>query len=112
MDIWKTCGVVTNDRTHQVRHERRRHRQPQGAAGQIFYIMQCTLARCQLYQHATGTPDIGQSGIRRLDRTGGAVEQHDAERVFQLTDLLRQGGLRDVEDLSRPRETAVVGDCQ
>ena len=45
-----------------------------------------------------------QPRLGRLDAPRGAGEQLDAELALELLDLLRQGGLRDVQALGRAAE--------
>ena len=50
------------------------------------------------------------AGRRELDFPGAALEQHGADLLLQLLDLMRQRRLRDVKLLGRAREAARLRD--
>ena len=74
--------------------------------------MQRPLPRRQLHQHPAGGFDIGQTRISGFDRARSSVEQADAERLFQLANLLRQSRLGNVQRLCRAREATVISNRQ
>ena len=56
---------------------------------------------------------MGQEGGavgREFDPAGGSCEQGEAKLVFQLPNLLAEGGLGEVETSSRPPEVEFLGD--
>jgi hypothetical protein len=51
------------------------------------------------------------SDASQLHCPGVAVEQADTQRLLQLTDLLRQRGLRKIQQLRRSGKTIEPGYC-
>jgi hypothetical protein len=70
------------------------------------------LASGQLHQHATRAFDVGLPRVGRFHCPRCSVEQHNAERLFQLPDLLGQGRLGNMQRLGSAGKAAVVRDGQ
>ena len=68
------------------------------------------LAGLEIEQGLPRIPDIGEPEVGQANRPPAAIEKLAAQIVFQLTDLLREGGLRHPKRLGGPREIALLGD--
>ena len=62
----------------------------------------------RLGQHNPRLPDDGLPGLRQKDPPVGALEQSQAQRGFQFTDLHAEGRLAHVAALGGPAEMPLV----
>lgn len=56
--------------------------------------------------------DENLAGIGEMHAMAGAIEQRSPELVLEQAELARQRRLHHMEQLSRPRDTAGLGDRQ
>ncbi len=110
--------VHTGVAQRELRHDRRQHRMREGmehrhaqrAAHQTFQFGDGECARVDLLQDALAIGLEQPAGVGELDFLGATVEQHGADHLLQLLDLVRKRRLRDVQAFGRAREAARVGD--
>ena len=74
---------------------------PQLAGGGIRQKVDVGNALSQFIEDYSAPLDEGVTIVRRLDPLSRAVEETHAERMFEVGDRLRDGGLRHVETTDR-----------
>ena len=60
-------------------------------------------------EDAFGIDEKGAALLGEIDAAFGAVEQADAEFLFQIENLAREGGLGQMEAFSGPGEVELLG---
>src|SRR5690606_20783949 len=84
----------------------------QFAALQSVERLQGQAAVFKIAQRAGGEFREHAARLRELDLSSHTVEQGHGQLILKLAQLMRQGGLRNVERLRGPRDVLLPGDLE
>ncbi len=110
MHLRKFSGENGEVRRQKVRRDRRNDAEAKGTAAGVFMLGDIAACGFEFAKDSAGPGEKGFAKFGQANGTAETVEEAAAEFVLEFSNLLGEGGLRDVGPLCAAAEATGIGD--